>query len=164
MSAGHAAYFLMDRLILNCDLGEDEPIERTDELLSLVDAANINCGYHAGNFEKTATALKLAQKYGVKIGAHPGIPIDGGRGSGDIDPTEFRNLLDMQLGTFQETARYDSVMPMFLRYYKIRGAYLATSSHIIQRLQEFLNHGHDAWERKVFCGDCCKIEWLQAKM
>jgi hypothetical protein len=95
----------MDRLILNCDLGEDEPIERTDELLSLVDAANISCGYHAGNFEKTATALKLAQKYGVKIGAHPGIPIDGGRGSGDIDPTEFRNLLDMQLGTFQETAR-----------------------------------------------------------
>ena len=105
MCTGHAAYFLMDRLILNCDLGEDEPIERTDELLSLVDAANISCGYHAGNFEKTATALKLAQKYGVKIGAHPGIPIDGGRGSGDIDPTEFRNLLDMQLGTFQETAR-----------------------------------------------------------
>jgi hypothetical protein len=79
---------------------------------------------------------------------------------------DFRHVTQLSLSEreLRVYAHYDSVMPMFLRYYKIRGAYLATSSYIIQRLQEFLNHGHDAWERKVFCGDCCKIEWLQAKM
>lgn len=60
-------------------------------------------------------------------------------------------------------ARYDAVMPQFLRYYKIRGAYLATGSDISQRLHEFLNKGHQVWERKIFFGDCAAIEWLQSE-
>jgi hypothetical protein len=62
-------------------------------------------------------------------------------------------------------AHYDSVMPKFLRYNNIRGAYLTTSSCISQGLHEFLNEGHNAWERKIFCSDCAAVEWLQcAKM
>ncbi len=95
----------MDRLILNCDLGEDESLLLTGQLLALVDAANIGCGYHAGSLEKTRATIELAHKAGVLIGAHPGLPTDGGRG--DVLPTvsEFQQLLKTQIGSFQQAAQ-----------------------------------------------------------
>lgn len=94
----------MGRLILNCDLGEDEPLAQTQQLLSLVDAANIGCGFHAGNADKTRRTIDLALKAGVRIGAHPGLPIEGGRGSALPKPAAFQDLLRMQYDSFQASA------------------------------------------------------------
>lgn len=95
----------MGRLILNCDLGENEPLELTEKILSLVDAASIGCGFHAGGPEKTRATIKLALKHQVKIGAHPGIPEAGGRGGQVPDAHSFRELLEIQIGAFQAATR-----------------------------------------------------------
>ena len=78
---------------------------------------------------------------------------------------DFRNVTKFSVSARELSiyARYDAVMPLFLRYYRIRGAFLATSSDMSQRLHEFLNEGHNAWERKIFFGDYAAIEWLHRK-
>lgn len=96
--------FSMGRLLLNCDLGENESAEQTRALLQCVDAANIGCGVHAGSLEKTRDTLQLAQEFGVKVGAHPGLAAAGGRGAELPSPREFRELLSLQLETFFEAA------------------------------------------------------------
>lgn len=95
----------MDPLILNCDLGEDEPLELTARLLARVDAASIGCGVHAGSPEKTRATIELALDAGVLIGAHPGLPTEGGRGIARPSLPEFRRLLETQVGRFQACAR-----------------------------------------------------------
>ncbi len=95
----------MGRLILNCDLGEDEPIAQTERILSLVDAVNIGCGFHAGSEKKTRSTIERAFKSGVRIGAHPGLPLDGGRGNELPTPEAFHDLLVTQIGSFQAVAR-----------------------------------------------------------
>lgn len=90
----------MARLIINCDLGENETAAQTEALMALVDAANICCGVHAGSLDKTRAALVVAKRCGVMVGAHPGLGLAGGRG-GELPTLQaFRELLDEQLATF----------------------------------------------------------------
>lgn len=54
---------------LNCDMGENSG---NDELIMpFITSANIACGYHAGNAKTMRDTVRLAKKFGVKIGAHP---------------------------------------------------------------------------------------------
>jgi UPF0271 protein len=55
---------------LNCDLGEG--CGNDAELMTLITSANVSCGFHAGDSATAHTALKLAAKHGVQVGAHPG--------------------------------------------------------------------------------------------
>ncbi|MFP5225604.1 MAG: 5-oxoprolinase subunit PxpA [Actinomycetota bacterium] len=77
----------MDRTIdLNADIGEgsdDAPI------LELVTSVSIACGGHAGDEGSMKTAIKLAKRHGVHIGAHPSFPDRDGFG---------RVRLEMPLG------------------------------------------------------------------
>lgn len=109
----------MGRLSLNCDLGENEPLAETEALLELVDAANICCGVHAGNLEKTRTALELAKDHGVLVGAHPGVGSAGGRGVELPDPRAFAELLRRQLYRFAEAAHAAGVP---LNHIKLHGS------------------------------------------
>jgi UPF0271 protein len=109
----------MERLILNCDLGENEALSRTEQLLALVDAANIACGYHAGSPDKTRQTIALARDAGVRIGAHPGLPVAGGRGLALPTPQEFRALLDLQIGSFIASA---SALGTQTEYIKLHGS------------------------------------------
>ncbi len=104
MPPGNQATVSMGRLLLNCDLGENESVEQTDALMQCVEAANIGCGVHAGSLEKTRETLERATHYGVKVGAHPGIAVAGGRGTALPTPAEFDQLLTEQLGAFFEAA------------------------------------------------------------
>lgn len=85
-------------ILLNCDLGENEPTTRTAELLALVDAANICCGVHAGSAAKTRETIGLAKRAGVLIGVHPGMAAAGGRGAELPDPVALSSLLREQCG------------------------------------------------------------------
>lgn len=128
----------MARLILNCDLGEEEPLDYTKQLLSLVDAANIGCGVHAGSPAKLGETLKLAIQSGVMIGAHPGMPSDGGRGNTLPNPAGFRELLKQQFGQFQEMA---ASLGTQAAYIKLHGSlYHAVEAHpvLAQVFLEFL--------------------------
>lgn len=90
----------MGRVIINCDLGEDEGDLQTEALLRHVDAANICCGVHAGNEAKTARTLQSAHRKGLMIGAHPGLAASGGRGDALPDPDTFAVLVKEQLARF----------------------------------------------------------------
>ncbi len=57
---------------LNADLGEGSDYDA--QMLALVSSANIACGGHTGDAESMRTALLLAKKHGVAIGAHPSFP------------------------------------------------------------------------------------------
>ena len=65
------------RLWLNSDVGE-RPEALLDgseeELIRLLDWANIACGGHAGDDASMAQVVRLCRKHGVQIGAHPSYP------------------------------------------------------------------------------------------
>lgn len=109
----------MARLILNCDLGENEDAATTAALLRLVDAANICCGLHAGSPQKTAATLALAGQQGLLLGAHPGLAADGGRGSALPSAAELRALLQAQLGGFLDQA---AALGLPVGYVKLHGS------------------------------------------
>ena len=59
---------------INCDLGEKSKfhsIENDPKLLSIVNSANIACGYHAGDEETMDMVIKISKSNTVSIGAHP---------------------------------------------------------------------------------------------
>ncbi|CAA6679820.1 MULTISPECIES: 5-oxoprolinase subunit PxpA [unclassified Lentimonas] len=90
----------MGELLLNCDLGENESAAQTECLMARVGAANICCGVHAGSLEKTRATLELAKRFGVLVGAHPGLAVAGGRGGAVPSVAELDALLQEQLGSF----------------------------------------------------------------
>ncbi|MGC1478864.1 MAG: 5-oxoprolinase subunit PxpA [Chthoniobacterales bacterium] len=83
--------------ILNADLGEGEPPELTRALMAHVGAANVACGGHAGTPESMDLAVSLAKANEVRLGAHPGIPGEFGRGTVAITPTNLEALLIEQI-------------------------------------------------------------------
>lgn len=77
---------------------------------------------------------------------------------------DFRyvNLLDLSERELTIFAKYDSVMPLFLRRTMIKGALITTSSTIEKQLNIFLVKGHNSWPRRVFCGDAPATQWIRA--
>ena len=57
---------------INADVGEG--IGNEEQLLPLISSCNIACGGHAGNEETMREVVRLANKFKVKIGAHPSFP------------------------------------------------------------------------------------------
>lgn len=57
---------------INADVGEGMGNEAY--LMPYLSSCNIACGGHAGTPETMRTLVKLANQYGVKIGAHPSYP------------------------------------------------------------------------------------------
>ena len=108
----------MGKVILNCDLGESESAAQTERLMALVGAANICCGVHAGSEAKTRATLELAKCYGVMVGAHPGLSVDGGRGAALPSVVELGALLDAQLSSFISIANEVDVP---VSYVKLHG-------------------------------------------
>lgn len=60
----------MKTVDLNADVAEG--CGQDEELLQIVSSANVCCGLHAGSPKTMLDTLKLAKKYGVAVGAHPG--------------------------------------------------------------------------------------------
>ena len=54
---------------LNCDMGEGMANDET--IMPFITAANIACGYHAGDDITMNKTVLLAKKHGVRVGAHP---------------------------------------------------------------------------------------------
>lgn len=119
MRAGHFNSIPVGLILINCDLGENESDELTEQLLDFVDAASICCGVHAGSEAKTRRTLQVASEKGVLIGAHPGLGSDGGRGTELPDADSFRRIVESQLLRFIEIA--DSC-ETWVSYVKLHGS------------------------------------------
>ncbi|KAM4056327.1 lamB/YcsF family protein [Hirsutella rhossiliensis] len=65
------------KVLINCDMGEaygNYACGPDEELVSMIDIANVACGFHAGDPVVMARTVALCKAHGVKIGAHPGLP------------------------------------------------------------------------------------------
>ncbi|MFI1953429.1 5-oxoprolinase subunit PxpA [Streptomyces xinghaiensis] len=91
---------------LNSDMGESFGIHsfgNDDALLSLVDAANIACGFHAGDPVGIHQTVAKAAAAGVAVGAHPGLPdaVGFGRREMKLYPEEVRDLVLYQVAALK---------------------------------------------------------------
>ncbi|NKQ54821.1 LamB/YcsF family protein [Amycolatopsis sp. K13G38] len=117
---------------LNCDLGEGFGAWRVaddEALLDTVTAANIACGFHAGDPRTMRRACEAAVRRGVSIGAHVGYRDLAGFGRRflDVDPDELVDDLLYQLGALDAIA---GTAGGEVRYVKAHGAlYNAIATH-----------------------------------
>lgn len=100
---------------LNADVGEgsgNDPL-----LFPIISSANIACGVHAGNIETIRETLKLAQEYGVSIGAHPGFADREhfGRRILPLSPMEIRELVQSQVERLREQAQSFGLRVRYLK-------------------------------------------------
>ena len=63
---------MVQTIDINVDVGEG--VNNEAQLMPFISSCNIACGGHAGDLQSMKTVVKLAQKYKVKIGAHPSFP------------------------------------------------------------------------------------------
>jgi len=96
-------------------LGDDEKV------LKYATSANIATGFHAGDPTVIWNTVKIAKKYGVAVGAHPGFQdIRGfGRRRIMIDPDELKADLIYQLGAIEGFLKVEG---MKLQHIKLHGA------------------------------------------
>ena len=92
---------------INCDLGEKSKfhsIENDPDLLSIVNSANIACGYHAGDEETMDMTIKISKSNGVSIGAHPSFndPENFGRKRINLSSSEVHKLIINQYEILQK--------------------------------------------------------------
>lgn len=106
---------------LNCDLGEDEPYPHTRALMQWVTSVNVACGGHAGSVRTIHACARLAKKFGVNFGAHPGLwsRSDMGRGAAQITPDELTLLLHHQVSAVEVIGAYEGIP---LHHVKLHGA------------------------------------------
>ncbi|HEY0957089.1 MAG TPA: 5-oxoprolinase subunit PxpA [Roseateles sp.] len=90
---------------LNADLGEGAPDDA--ELLALVSAANIACGWHAGDARLMQATVAAALARGVAVGAHPSYPDrdNFGRREMQLSPADLRADLIYQIGALDALVR-----------------------------------------------------------
>lgn len=104
---------------LNCDMGEN--IGNDEDIMPHITSANIACGFHAGDELSMQTTVRLAKKYGVAVGAHPGWKDRDGFGRNEmwVSANEAEALVLYQIGALHAIAKAEEVE---LRHVKPHGA------------------------------------------
>jgi UPF0271 protein len=88
---------------LNCDMGESFGIWKMgndEEIMPLIDMANLACGFHASDAITMSRSVNLAKKYNVTIGAHPSYNdlLGFGRRTMLCSLEEIKSIILYQLG------------------------------------------------------------------
>lgn len=126
---------------LNCDMGEGfghwKLGEAPDEdIMALISSANIAAGFHAGDPNSMDRVVKLAQTYGVGLGAHPGYnDLQGfGRRYMTTSSEELVNDIVYQVGAIREFGRRHGIR---LQHVKPHGA-LYMEAAVNEELSEMI--------------------------
>jgi 5-oxoprolinase (ATP-hydrolysing) subunit A len=87
----------MSKILLNCDMGEG--IGNDELIMPFIHAANIACGYHAGDSTTMWQTAELAIKHKVAIGAHVSFldKENFGRNEMQLSSDEIYELVSQQL-------------------------------------------------------------------
>jgi UPF0271 protein len=91
---------------LNCDMGESFGIYRAgndEEIMPLIDIANVACGFHASDPNHMRKTVELAKKNKVKVGAHPSFPdLQGfGRREMKMPRQDIKSMIMYQVGALK---------------------------------------------------------------
>ncbi|MGI8392504.1 5-oxoprolinase subunit PxpA [Leucobacter sp. W1038] len=92
-----------DVVSLNSDMGEAFGLHsfgNDETLMSVIDVANVACGFHSGDPGTMDETVRLAKENGVKVGAHPGLPdlVGFGRREMKLTPEEVESIIRYQVG------------------------------------------------------------------
>lgn len=90
-------------VLLNSDMGEGLGLHEfgnDEELMRVIDVANVACGYHAGDPDVMNRTVALAAEHGVAVGSHPGLPdpVGFGRRRMVLTPEEVESIILYQTG------------------------------------------------------------------
>ncbi|HVF26033.1 MAG TPA: 5-oxoprolinase subunit PxpA [Anaerolineales bacterium] len=107
------------KIDINCDMGENACNDK--DIMPYITSANIACGFHAGDAATMQATVRLAKRYGVAVGAHPGWKdVEGfGRREMILPPEEVEALLLYQIGALYAIAKTEGVE---LQHVKPHGA------------------------------------------
>jgi len=99
---------------LNSDIGESFGAYKLgcdEEIIKYVTAANIACGWHAGDPMIMTKTVRMAKEHGVDVGAHPGFPdlMGFGRRTMAVSPEELKAYIKYQLGAMYAFAKAENV-------------------------------------------------------
>ncbi|KAK5320500.1 hypothetical protein LTR93_006712 [Exophiala xenobiotica] len=97
---------LVQKYEINSDMGEGFgrwKLGPDEELMKQIDAANIACGFHAGDPSIMLKTVRLCKMHGVKAGAHPGLQdlIGFGRRKIEMDPNDLHAMILYQVGALK---------------------------------------------------------------
>jgi UPF0271 protein len=97
------------KIDLNCDMGEN--IGNDEYIKPYITSTNIACGFHAGDETSMQTTIRLAKRYRVAVGAHPGWKdLEGfGRREMSLSSDEVETLVLDQIGALYAIARANGV-------------------------------------------------------
>jgi UPF0271 protein len=109
---------------LNCDMGESFGIWKMgndEEIMPLIDMANLACGFHASDAVTMSRSVILAKKYNVSIGAHPSYHdlLGFGRRTLVCSLEEIKAIILYQLGALNAFCRANGTA---ISYVKPHGA------------------------------------------
>lgn len=95
---------------LNSDIGESfgaYKLGNDEEIIKYVTAANVACGWHAGDPMVMEKVVRMAKERGVAVGAHPGYPdlLGFGRRKMNCSYAEVKNYVKYQLGALSAFAK-----------------------------------------------------------
>jgi len=93
----------MKYIDINCDMGESYgrwTLGADEEVMPHITSANVACGFHGGDPHVMRKTVELAVKYGVAVGAHPGLPdlMGFGRRRMEVSPQELKDYHRYQTG------------------------------------------------------------------
>lgn len=97
------------KIDLNCDMGEN--IGNDEDIMPYLTAANIACGFHAGDENTMRETVRLAKHYGVAVGAHPSWKDREGFGRNEMSlpPEQVELLILEQVNALAEIAKAEGV-------------------------------------------------------
>lgn len=94
---------------LNCDLGEG--MDNDEAIMLYITSANIACGFHAGDEQTMRETLRLARRFSVNAGAHPGWNDreNFGRKEETVSPAEAEKIVFEQIRILAAIAEEEGV-------------------------------------------------------
>ena len=114
------------KIDINCDLGEG--MKNDAQIMPYLDSCNIACCGHFGTHKTIVEAIRLAQKQGVKVGAHPSFPDreNFGRKIMAISRKELTDSLYQQIQSFKQACDELGVQ---MHHIKLHGALYNLVTH-----------------------------------
>jgi UPF0271 protein len=112
------------RIDLNCDMGESfgtYVLGHDEEAMPFVTSINVACGFHASDPLNIQKTVRLAKKYNVAVGAHPGFPdlVGFGRRVMAASLEEIKADVIYQIGALWAFCKAEGVG---LQHVKVHGA------------------------------------------
>lgn len=97
------------KIDLNSDIGESFGRYKIDDesIMPYISSANIACGFHAGDPFTMYETVKLAKKFNISVGAHPGFPdlLGFGRREMTFTEDEVYKLVLYQIGALSSVCK-----------------------------------------------------------